>query len=522
MPLFGPSFNGTKLKVCLKLCITRLQMLQKKKDNQGVLARKEIAQLLGKNKEELARIRVEQIIRDDYVVEVLEILELYCTLLTSRFGLIEAVKECDPGMLESIQTIMWCAPHLQAEVSELKQIAHAFGVRYGKEFIRQALGNLDDTENAEPGSGKVSARVMHKLTDYTPKASLVDNYLVAIAQTYGVNYIPPIRPPEADLLGGSAIPSASAPTLFDFPSAPLGAAHGPPTDFAGSDYPPGAGAGAAGGGGGAGGGAGLPGIDMLFPSPPGQGGGAGQGPALYPPPMGSHVNAPDLSYLPPAAAAPVLYPPQAPAPAAAQGPPLPLPPFSASVDGIGGVGGNMAQPSVQHFDDQKVPGGFPTGRPDSERPPSFDESQSSTNTAGGGPNIAAAAFPEPPPPHAGAGSVAVGYDSWDVPGAGSMSASVGPTSNVDGPTYAPINAVRPEDMYDGYNNGGASEPTYAEIPGGNLPAVPSHGSMANATYGAQGVGGGPGAAGAGSAGAPPPDFDELARRFQNLRDKSNE
>ena len=64
-------------------------MLQKKKENQGVLSRKEIATLLGKNKEELARIRVEQIIRDDYVVEVLEILELYCTLLTSRFGLIE-------------------------------------------------------------------------------------------------------------------------------------------------------------------------------------------------------------------------------------------------------------------------------------------------------------------------------------------------------------------------------------------------------------------------------------------------
>merc|ERR1711865_274157 len=80
-----------------------------------------------------------------------------------------------------------------AEVNELKTIAHAFGVRYGKEFIRQAMNNLDDSEEAQPGSGKVSQRVMHKLTDYTPKASLVDNYLVAIAQTYGVTYMPPIR-----------------------------------------------------------------------------------------------------------------------------------------------------------------------------------------------------------------------------------------------------------------------------------------------------------------------------------------
>ena len=56
------------------------------------------------------------------------------------------MKECDPGLLESIQTIMWCAPRLQAEVNELKQIAHAFGVRYGKEFIRQAMNNLDESE----------------------------------------------------------------------------------------------------------------------------------------------------------------------------------------------------------------------------------------------------------------------------------------------------------------------------------------------------------------------------------------
>jgi len=512
MPLFGPSFNGAKLKVCLKLCITRLQMLQKKKENQGVLSRKEIATLLGKNKEELARIRVEQIIRDDYVVEVLEILELYCTLLTSRFGLIEAVKECDPGLMESVQTIMWCAPRLQAEVNELKQIAHAFGVRYGKEFIRQAMSNLDDTEDAQPGSGKVSARVMHKLTDYTPKASLVDNYLVAIAQTYGVEYIPPIRPPEADLLGGSANPTASAPTLFDFPSAPLGTASGAgatqhlpiPTDFPGSDYPPAPG----GGGGGSG-------FDMLFPSPPA--GVSASGPALYPPPQAAQYppqqppQVPDLSYLPPAAGFRAPSGAQQQQQQQQQGgfeqPPPPQqleegpPPPAAE-----GVGGLMAQPPVQHFQ-EKMPGGFPNAPAPGDAPPSY--------TGGGGGGSSAAP------------GVGVGFDSWDTPSiGGASSASVGPPGSLPpvgggynpggGPTYAAIGSVVPEQTYHGYTGG---EPTYEEIPGDGMPAVPlaQHGSMANETYGAN-----PSQPQQPSGGDAPPDFDELARRFQNLRDKNGD
>ena len=40
----------------------------------------------------LARIKTEQIIRDDYMIETLEIMEVYFNLLVSRFGLIEANK----------------------------------------------------------------------------------------------------------------------------------------------------------------------------------------------------------------------------------------------------------------------------------------------------------------------------------------------------------------------------------------------------------------------------------------------
>lgn len=55
-------------------------------------ARKEIADYLASGKDERARIRVEHIIREDYMVEAMEILELYCDLLLARLGLIQSMK----------------------------------------------------------------------------------------------------------------------------------------------------------------------------------------------------------------------------------------------------------------------------------------------------------------------------------------------------------------------------------------------------------------------------------------------
>ena len=112
--MFG-GFASSKLKTNLRLCINRLKLLQKKKSKLlhafnslnplqtskisfflpaelNVKARKEIAEYLAQNKDDRARIKVEHIIRDDYLVEAMECLELYCDLLLARIGLIETQK----------------------------------------------------------------------------------------------------------------------------------------------------------------------------------------------------------------------------------------------------------------------------------------------------------------------------------------------------------------------------------------------------------------------------------------------
>lgn len=55
-------------------------------------ARRDIATLLERGKVETARIKTESIINEDIAIELLELLELYCEIISTRFGLVENSK----------------------------------------------------------------------------------------------------------------------------------------------------------------------------------------------------------------------------------------------------------------------------------------------------------------------------------------------------------------------------------------------------------------------------------------------
>ncbi|XP_041046945.1 IST1 homolog isoform X1 [Carcharodon carcharias] len=174
-------FRPERLRVNLRLVINRLKLLEKKKTELAQKARKEIADYLSAGKDERARIRVEHIIREDYLVEAMEILELYCDLLLARFGMIQSMKELDTGLSESISTLIWAAPRLQNEVAELRVVSDQLCAKYSKEY-----GKLCRTNQI----GTVNERLMLKLSVEAPPKILVERYLIEIAKNYNVPYEP--------------------------------------------------------------------------------------------------------------------------------------------------------------------------------------------------------------------------------------------------------------------------------------------------------------------------------------------
>jgi hypothetical protein len=89
--------------VQLKMSVNRLRLMQQKQSALAKQARRELAKLLDEGKEESAKIRVENIIREDLFVEMLEILELYCELLLARFGLLEQMY--NPALVTEVDVV---------------------------------------------------------------------------------------------------------------------------------------------------------------------------------------------------------------------------------------------------------------------------------------------------------------------------------------------------------------------------------------------------------------------------------
>ncbi|KAK6503649.1 hypothetical protein TWF481_008655 [Arthrobotrys musiformis] len=171
-----PSPLLSKLKVALKLCISRLRMVQQKETAIAKINRRALAGIIEAGRIESARIRVENIIREDINVELLEVLELYCELLLARIGLMEA-KEVDPGLEEAIQSVIYAAP--RTDVKELQTVRGLLMEKYGKIYAQSAM------ENAE---GKVAERVTKKLRVEPPSPDLVELYMQEIAKAYHVHY----------------------------------------------------------------------------------------------------------------------------------------------------------------------------------------------------------------------------------------------------------------------------------------------------------------------------------------------
>uniref|UniRef100_A0A5K3EUP8 IST1 homolog n=1 Tax=Mesocestoides corti TaxID=53468 RepID=A0A5K3EUP8_MESCO len=261
--MFAPRFDSNKLKTNLRISGTRLKNLYKKKNELNVRARRELAEYLKAKKIDRARIRVEQIVREDYLLEVLEIIELYCELLTTRLGLITSTAECDPGLKEAIATIIWVTPRLSYDCPELEVLKNQFSLKYGKEFALACATNSNHD---------VNAKVMHKLNVKAPPANLCEAYLVEIARSYDVEFTPdenllnntsfggklvdlgepPSLPPydlmSSDFLDAEKTPSgpgapypvntgASAPSAMDLPSIP-GESGQQFHDFKGPEAPP--------------------------------------------------------------------------------------------------------------------------------------------------------------------------------------------------------------------------------------------------------------------------------------------
>ncbi|KAJ9163345.1 hypothetical protein P3X46_023022 [Hevea brasiliensis] len=197
--LFNRGVFGAKCKTCLTLAISRIKLLQNKRDLQLKQMRKEIAQFLQAGQEAIARIRVEHVIREQNIWAAYEILELFCEFVLARVPILDSQKECPAELQEAIASIIFSAPRC-SEVPDLLQIKNLFSAKYGKEFVMAASELRPDSS--------VNRAIIEKLSVSAPSAEIRLKVLKEIAQEYNLewdssNTEAELGKKHADLLAGS-------------------------------------------------------------------------------------------------------------------------------------------------------------------------------------------------------------------------------------------------------------------------------------------------------------------------------
>lgn len=175
--IFNRGLIGAKCKTCLTLAISRIKLLQNKRDMQLKQMRKEIAQFLQSGQEPIARIRVEHIIREQNIWAAYEILEMFCEFVLARVPIIESQRECPLELKEAVASIIFAAPRC-SDLPDLLTVRNLFTTKYGKEFIAAASELRPDTS--------VNRTIIEKLSVYTPSGEVKLNVLKEIAREYNL------------------------------------------------------------------------------------------------------------------------------------------------------------------------------------------------------------------------------------------------------------------------------------------------------------------------------------------------
>jgi len=132
---FTPPFDKNQTKVFLKSAIIRINLYTTRTREKVKNQKLEIINLVRNGKDELARIRVEHIIRDTEMIEAMELLHLFCERLQTRLDVLEISQTCPDELLETVHTLIYASPIVSEQAQELLKVKEQLSLKLGKEYV---------------------------------------------------------------------------------------------------------------------------------------------------------------------------------------------------------------------------------------------------------------------------------------------------------------------------------------------------------------------------------------------------
>jgi len=160
--------------------LNRIRLQRNKKLNLNDMMKREAAHLLSEGKEPSAFIKIENAIREERLIEALNLLEIHIENLQLRVDNIQMSTRPPPDILEPLSTIIYSSPRV--DIKELKQLNQNWVLKYGKPFVSDAMTNKMNVVNQQ---------VYEKLAFYKAPKNMVYKILLSVSKMYNVNWKPP-------------------------------------------------------------------------------------------------------------------------------------------------------------------------------------------------------------------------------------------------------------------------------------------------------------------------------------------
>ncbi|GMJ13469.1 IST1-LIKE 6 [Hibiscus trionum] len=175
--LLGRGFKPSKFKSVISVAISRLSVFKNQRLARCNLARSDVLQLLQLGHHDRALLRVEQVMKEQNMLDVFGILEGYCNLLIERVHLIEQERDCPDELKEAISGLLFASSRC-GDFPELQEIRAIFASRYGKEFAARAIELRNNCG--------VNTTIIQKLSTRQPDLQSRRNVLNEIAAENGI------------------------------------------------------------------------------------------------------------------------------------------------------------------------------------------------------------------------------------------------------------------------------------------------------------------------------------------------
>ncbi|KAK7272904.1 hypothetical protein RIF29_13946 [Crotalaria pallida] len=172
----GKSFSS-KFKTIKTLAVSRIAILKNQHKARCSYAKSDVAQLLNLGYHDRALLRVEQLIKEQNMLDVFVMIENCCNFLGERSQVLEKNKECPHELKEVISSLIYASSRC-GEFPELHKIREIFTSKFGKEFADDAIELHKNN--------RVNSKMIQKLSPKRPAMEIKMKALKKIAAEIGV------------------------------------------------------------------------------------------------------------------------------------------------------------------------------------------------------------------------------------------------------------------------------------------------------------------------------------------------